>query len=237
MSAFSRRILAAVGGLVTIVIAAWWTLIAGSAISRYVWGHLALNVPLSQAKGPRPDVNDDSAQLVYLALVAAIIMALGASVSLKILTPRAGWNTRVAGYGIVLLALLPATLYNYFQKDNVLPMGLQVAFNVVLIFLGSVAAWWVAEFRVSAPDGRILKLLVLILLATSAVFVPTFFTLLWGLNQVGILTAKQTRGVEFSHITGAAAIGSLVISWLNYNRERRKEKAAENAANSRIILK
>jgi hypothetical protein len=233
----NRRIAAGLSGLVATVFAAVWTFVAERQIHVYAAIHLAQNIPLSQSKGPRPDAYDDRAKLAYIILIAAMILAAGTSISLRVLTPRAGWSTRAAGYFIILLVLLPLTLYNYTQDDLVLSKGVQAALNLVLIFLAVAMAWWLAKFEVSALDGRVLKIMSLTLIVGSGVLVPVFFTSLWALNQAGILSLEQTKHVEFGQIAGLSGLGSLVISWLNYRRERRKEKQSAEAAASRIVLK
>jgi len=123
--------------------------------------------------------------------------------------------------------VLPASFYNYDQGDNVLPAFAQLTVNLVLIFLAATTALWLSSSRPTAPDSQVLKYLSLALLLLGGVFVPAFFTLIWILWKVGLLTREATTQITFQHITGLSAVVSCVVAWLTYRRELRKAESAD----------
>jgi hypothetical protein len=155
-------------------------------------------------------------------LVGSLLLCGGGVVAMRILTPRPNFARRLWAYLAFLLILLPATFYNYNQHDQVLSRGLQATLNLILIGLGAIAAIWLSDFRVIAPDAKVIKFVCIVLLIGSSILVPSLFTFIWASNQIGLLSLKQSKEISFANLTGISAVGSLVISWLNYRRELKK---------------
>jgi len=229
----TRRISAALIAVATVLVVGLWTMLGGMVIERYVAGHLAIDVPLSQAQGPRPDSYDRVAQPFYVALVGALILAAGCASALAVLIPRWTFRTRTVAYALFLAVLLPASWYNYNQNDTVLPAAYQVGSNLGMIFLGSCVALWLDDLKATAPDTRVLKTLGLVLVLFGAVCVPGLFTLLWVLWRFKVV--ENPVKLEWSHLTALGGVLSAIIGWLKYRRETRTEATAATPA-SRIVI-
>lgn len=232
MPIWKRRLIAIFIALIVTVIAAVWTMFGGEIIYRFAWEHLAQNVPLSQAGGPRPDAWDRGAHPYYLLCNAALIVAAGGSTALVVLVPQRSFRRRALIYCLFLAVILPATWYNFGQGDVVLRASLQAALNIGLIFLSLTIALWLTKAPAAELDVRVLKGLFLACLLLGGVFVPGLFTIVWALTTAGALTIEQSRQVTFQYITGLASIMSTVLAILNYVRDGRKA----NAEKSPIII-
>lgn len=229
MTLTTRRLVAVIVAVVTLIIAAAWLLYAGNALYWYAWANLAQNVPLSQAGGPRPDAWDQGAHPYYLISSAALLLATGGSAALLILLPRPSFRHRAWIYLFFLSIILPATWYNYGQKDVVLRASLQAGLNCIVIFLSATTALWLSSAPASAPDAKVLKYLSLTLLLLAGVFVPGIFSVIWLFYAAGLITEEQSRQITFAHITGLASVASALIAWLNYSRDRRSDEAEKSA--------
>ncbi len=225
MTILQRRLIAALIALLAICLALAWTLFGGEALYRYALVHLAQHVPLSHAGGPRPDAWDQAAQPYYLISMAALIIAAGGSAALLVLVPNTGFRRRALIYCLFLAVVLPATWYNFGQKDVVLRPGLQAGLNISLIFLSTTIALWLSKAPAAELDVRVLKGIVLACLLLGGVFVPGLFTVVWLLVAAGALTVEQSQQVTFEHITGLASVVSAVLAVLGYVRDRRKTEA------------
>jgi hypothetical protein len=224
MGPATRRFVAALLAILAAVISIVWTLAMRVKLYTYAWSELALNVPLTQARGPRPDAWDQSAHPYYWILAAALLIATAAAVALVVLVPNRGFRLRALIYCVFLAVILPATWYNYNQGDIVLPAHYQVALNVLLILLSSITAFWISQAPVSAPDIRVVKYLCLTLLLLGGVLVPALFSTVWLFYVAGLLTLAQTREISFSQITGLASVASAVVAWLAYLRDKKQSK-------------
>lgn len=227
MTIRKRRLTAIAIAVIAICLAGAWTLFGGEALYRYALAHLAQNVPLSRAGGPRPDAWDQAAQSYYLISTAALIIAAGGSAALLVLVPKAGFRRRALIYCLFLAVVLPATWYNYGQRDVVLRPSLQAGLNVSLMFLSTTIALWLSKAPAAEIDVRVLKGLSLACILLGGVFVPGLFTVVWLLVTAGALTLEQSRQVTFQHITGLASVVSAVLAVLGYVRDRRKVEAQE----------
>jgi hypothetical protein len=235
IAAITRRVVAAIVAMLTIVVLLVWTLIANDAITDYAIMHLARNVPLSQASGPRPDAYDRAAHLYYELLIGALLIASGSVVALLILLPSRSFRQRAWLYLGSLLLLLPFSFYNFSQGGIVLAPAYQFGVNFVIVFLGATTAVWIANAPAVEIDERVLKIMCVFLLAL-VVCVVSFFNILWLLQKVQILTIDQTKHVTWAHLTSAASVVSAIVAWLNYRRELRKQADASLPQSRRTLI-
>jgi hypothetical protein len=225
-----RYVAAAAVALIFILLFAYWTLYASSEVRLYVWRNLAVPMSLSQAGGPRPDAYDRGAHLYYRVVLGALLLGAGGTASLLVLVPRRGFRVRAFIYLAFLAILLPASLYNFSQGDLILATPYQAALNLVIIFLGAAAVPVLVTASSEAHDTRVLKTIVLALILLGAVVVPAFFTILWLLWRSRVIPKDA---VTWGHITGVGTLISVIIAWLNYRREMRKDAAAAQDAKER----
>jgi hypothetical protein len=233
MTKNARRGAAAGICILAIVLAAVWSFVGSSFIGEFAKRHLSREVPLSQAIGPRPDAYDDAAKPYNGILVISLVLATGTSAAAIVLAPRSDFRVRGIAYAIFLAIILPATVYNYDQGDIVLKPGLQAGLNLILKFLAATVSLWLSGSRGDGPDQKVLKMMSLFLMVGAGVMAPGILTLLWALNRIGLLGLAESRKFELKDITGLAGVGSAIISWLNYRRDRVSATPVEP---SRIIL-
>lgn len=220
-----RRILAALIGIATVFLATLWTLFGESVLQRYVWLHLSVGGPVGSSIPFRPDALDAKAQPYYLLLVGALLLACGLAAVLLVLVPQRDFRVRASIYLLLLVVILPANLYNYDQRDNVLPALYQAGFNVVTVFLGATIYTVILHMRATAADARILKALAGGATLLAAVVVPGWFTLMWFLWRVNLL--QGVPKFDFAHLTAIGGAVSTIIAVLNYRREARKDRAGQ----------
>jgi hypothetical protein len=218
-----RRVLAAIIAVTAIILLTRWSLSTSDAIFKFVWRRLALDVPLSQAGGGRPDAWDQAAQTYYVVLSGAVLVATGGAAALLVLVPSGSFRARGWIYLVFLMILLPASWYNFNQGDNVLPTIYQLGLDLIIIFLGAVVALWLAKAPANAPDVRVLKTMSLALIWFGAVFAPTFFVVIWLLWWGGILSKTQAKAITWQEITEASGLASAAVAWLTYRREIEKD--------------
>jgi hypothetical protein len=231
VSPTTRRIVAACTALITVVAAAAWTLVAGWGWLNGFAQHLGRDVPLSEAGAPRPG-GGQHVELYYNILIAALILAVGGLAALLVLVPRPSFRRRAWIYVGFLLIVLPASLYNFSQEDTVLAPTYQFALNFISIFLTATVAIWIANLPAEAADVRVLKAMCVFLLWVPCI-AQILFNLIWFLNQINVLSLKETR-VSWTILIGLASVASAIIAALNYRREI--QKATTPAPPSRIIV-
>jgi hypothetical protein len=234
MSLKTRRILALIVAVVTIVLSTIWMAIGRTVIYMYAWWNLGQEIPLSKGGGARPNTEDLETRLYYFIFLGALLLAGGGAAALMILVPRTSFRHRSWIYFAFLAIVLPATWYNYSQREVVLRASIQAGLNLVLIFLSATTALWLSRAQSRVPDATVLKYISLALLLFGGVFVPSLFSLIWLLYSAGVLTEPQTKEISLGQITGMASIASVVIAWLNYSRDR---KVADSEHSSNLIAK
>jgi hypothetical protein len=230
-----RRILAVVIGAVTALLVALWTIIGSLVIRGYVWANLALDVPLSQADGPRPDSYDQAAHPFYGLLVGALLVATGITTALLVLIPRRDFRVRAAVYLIFMAVILPASLYNYSQRDAVLPALYQVGLNLVVVFLGATIAFSISMVKAESPDTRVLKMMSIGLVLFGAVLVPAFFSLIWGVWRSGLV--QEVPKFKWSELSGLGGLASAaIVGWLHYRQQLPERTTSDLAPVSHAAL-
>jgi MFS family permease len=212
--------------VVAVVFASIWTYYASG------WLLDALSVfevggPISKAGGPRVDSWDQASRRYYILLMLAPILAIGGIAYCLITEPL--FARRVLVYVAVLAVLLPLNVFNYAQYDTVLSATLQAFLNLVTIFLGAVITLVLLSARVEDIDARVAKAMATILILSAAVLAPGFFTLLWALEKIGILTLATTRAITWQDITAASGVISTVVTVAKTIYEMRKERHSQTA--------
>lgn len=117
-----RRILAVVVGVFTLLMA-FARMIIGSELIKILLSGEEMEIPISEAPGPRPYGWDFKYADFYLISILALLLSTGGSTALSILIPRRDFNKRAWIYILFLLIILPMTWFNYLQEDRVYPMG------------------------------------------------------------------------------------------------------------------
>ena len=126
-----------------------------------------------------------------------------------------------------LAVLLPASWYNYGQKDIVLSTQLQVLLNCAVIILSATVSNWLSDAPATAPDIKVLKYFALSLLLLAGVLVPGIFTVVWLFVAGGLLTVEQSQEISFANIAALSSVVSALLSWLVFARDRKKADAVE----------
>jgi 4-amino-4-deoxy-L-arabinose transferase-like glycosyltransferase len=201
-----------------------WTWVASDRIAPDASYYLGRNIPLSQAGSPRPDSFDRLAQSYYLLLFGALLLATGVISAVCVLVPDKALRNRFWIYALLLVILLPASWYNFNLYDTVFKPSVQVALNLLIVFLGATTAFWIAGIKSNETDVRVLKIMAVFLLCFGAVFPMTFFTIIWFMEKIGMLTFDETKQIKWQHITAVGGCASAVIAGLNYRRELLKDK-------------
>jgi hypothetical protein len=161
----------------------------------------------------------------FFLLIGALLLGIGISAALVVLLPRTGFRLRGGIYILFLGIVLPLSWYNYDQGDNVLRASIQLALNLLLIFLSATTALWLSSAPAAAPDIKVLKGLALVSVLTAGVFVPALFTFVWCLLKARLLDPKQLEDISLANITGLSGVASAVIAGLNYWRGQRQSKS------------
>jgi hypothetical protein len=163
----------------------------------------------------------DEALAFYMILVGALVLAGGCAAAVLLLRSATGFRRRLIIYLVLLAAILPASLYNYShaEGDFALRAKYQVILNLVLIFTGATICLAFKDWKVEAPDARVLKIMVFVLVLFSAVLTPGFLTILWFLWRVNLLTLPQSQAVSLDGIGAVAGVASVGIAFMQYRLE------------------
>jgi UDP-N-acetylmuramyl pentapeptide phosphotransferase/UDP-N-acetylglucosamine-1-phosphate transferase len=231
----ARRIIAGFVGLLTIVSVMVWTFVVAEWFSDFAKRYLGREVPISYANAPRPDSYDRSAHMYYFLLVGALIIAVGLLAAILVMEPRPTFRKRAWFYVGFLLIVMPASWYNYNQLDNVLAPTYQVGLNLITIFLTATIAIWLSNAPAASIDVRVVKMMCVFFLGLAG-FVPLFFSLLWLLQKVHLLSLDQAKSITWGHLTGIGAVASAIIAALNYRRELRKGAEASPQPTVKLIV-
>jgi hypothetical protein len=212
----------------TAVLAIWWMTSSASWLYQTLgFSEFNLQIPVSQAEGPRVDSYNRSLFVYYQLLTLAPIVAVGGIAYLLVVEWT--FEKRVAVYLAVLAIILPLNLFNYKQGDIVLAANFQAFLNLLTIFLGLVVIAFIWNFPVTAIDAQIARLIVIVILLATTVLVPAFFTALWAMVALGIIGKDAANQVTMQHITAAAGIVSTVTAVLKFVYDIRKDQRTMNA--------
>jgi hypothetical protein len=236
MSPNLRRGLAAAVAVITMVVLAFWTARGGDWVRDFAFRHhlvgLAVGTHADPQAGTGPTLGEiEGATVFYTTLLGALVLAGGCAAALLILRTATGFNKRMVIYLALLAAILPASLYNYghAEGDFALRAKYQVILNLVLMFVGATVCLTFRRWKVEAPDARVLKVMVFVLVLFSAVLTPGFLTFIWFLWRVNILTFPETRSVSRELIGTVAGVVSVVIAYLQYRLDAGKSHTEASA--------
>ncbi len=222
-----RRVVATAVAVIAFLAAAIWSY----QIAAEVWEYLAYNHniggPLSAAPGPRPLALGYITDRYFFILRVSLAFSVMFIAYFMAIESSRGFNVRLILYGILLLIILPLNVLNYSQGDMVLSANFQSVLNLMVIFLGATVMVWLWSLKVVAPDARVAKVVAIALLLFGAILVPLFFTLLWSLYKIGIMTKAQTETITWEQIcaTGGVISGLIAVAEFWHDSRKRVEGA------------
>ena len=125
-------------------------------------------------------------------------------------------------YWIFLALILPLSVLNYWSGDIFVSRWKQAIVDVVLAFLGLVAVGHLIQLHLTSIPSRVLQAFAIFFLMFQAVFLPLIYSLIWFLNWQRAIDAASTKSWNPGWISVVVAIGSLIVSVLNYRHTTRK---------------
>lgn len=162
--------------------------------------------------------------IFYVLFVLGLCIATGLSVSVLFWTPRPGYAVRLTVYVIMLVFMLPVSVYNYAHADFLINRSAQAVFNFVLIFLGAIVVVELIRLKASARDLVVLQVVAVFLLSLTSVFVPATFSIVWTLESLGAITQKAAGTISIPTLSTVSAAFSALISYLKYRSEIKSDK-------------
>ncbi len=135
------------------------------------------------------------------------------------------WRRREATKRIIIIftsvtLIMPISFFNWAFCDRLYGFPTQLALNVVLLFLGLLAALHVRRLRRSSDEAKVARWLALTLLYFGAIFVPALYTIAWFAFQAGIRFPQE--GI----LDSIAGVISAIVAVFDYIHTRRQASAA-----------
>lgn len=223
----TRKFVAAITGIVFAVVGVLWAFLGqGLADS------LANLMIERQAGGDWTTELPDSGSAFYVYLVIGLCCASGISIAAMLWERRPNYLARFTSYATLLACLLPASVYNYAHFDMLVNRTGQALLNLYLIFGGTLVIMHLYSLRPSARDLLVLQVAAIFLLSLCSVLLPSTFSTLWFLNQVGAISLKTAETIGLPTLSTVTGIVSAAIAFLKY----RKETATTPDSDRHIII-
>jgi hypothetical protein len=209
----ARRSIAIVGGLIIPVAGLVW----GNRASGFVIDLFHQVYDVASALGNDATYNTFGDAYTFLGTFA-LCLATGISFAAMLWDRRPGPNRYAVVYWVFLAALLPLAIVNYSQGDIYMKRSKQALMDMVLVFLGSVTVINSVQIRLQSIPARVLQAMAIFFIAFQAVLEPAIYGTLWWLNWQGAISRAQAKDWSPGWISAVAAIGSPIVSILNYRR-------------------
>lgn len=136
-------------------------------------------------------------------------------------------------YWILLMFALPLSLMNYSSGDAYVERSKQAAINLVLVFLTTVCLLGFTRRRLQSDEAVAFRAIAFLLLSFFGVFTPAIFSLIWGLQQIGV--RGPISGLE-NWVSAVAAVASAAISYWSTKKQSQNFPAAAGEANGPKII-
>ncbi|HRB17528.1 MAG TPA: hypothetical protein PK224_17160 [Nitrospira sp.] len=217
MSPRNRKLLAATAGLIFVLAG-----VAVALVGQFVVAAIG-DILLATNSIPGWSVPQDRSSF-YTLFVLGLCVAAGLSVTALFWSPRPGYSIRLTIYVLLLVALLPISVFNYAHADYLVNRSAQALFNVLLVFGGIVVVAELLLFRSSGRDLIVVQVLAVFTLSLTAVFIPATFSVVWLLNALGVVTATAAESISLPTLSTVSGVFSAAVAYLKFRREIKTEE-------------
>lgn len=212
-----RIIVAFIGGVLFAYLCSWEAIFCGAYLMRFLHSGWSIETAQTSDFIDRGKLGDVYVQFLWL----GVLLAAAVSFALFTLEPVGKRKLSVVFFAVLLIALLPISVANYYTIQTWSERARQGMFDVLLVLLGLVAIQRLLAYQVSSVLGGITRGLDIFLLAVSTVLIPGIFAVIWFLNAGEIAkAAAQTDGFQPSWISAIAGVVALAFAVLTYRFNR-----------------
>jgi hypothetical protein len=220
MTAKSRKVIAILGGLATFIVIGLTCIFWGQAFSS-----LADYLSSDATKKIFSNWAFDKIEITnfYLFYLTGLAIALGLTVTFVLWDFNDNFRRRLFIYLPFLILVMGFSTYNYLHFDYIMKPDMQVVFNFLLNFLSLVFIFQLWKLTPKSTDGIILKYYILFLLLLCGFLIPTFFSICWLIERLGL--SELNFNFNMPIITTITGVVTTVITVLKYKSDKKKEQS------------
>jgi hypothetical protein len=139
-------------------------------------------------------------------------------------------SARIAIYVLILMLVGPLTFINYLMSDQWLNLWVQLAFNLVVAFVGYVLVLKLRDVKTEAADLKALQSLSILLIASLLIALPLFYSAIFLAFALHLIKQDGVNEISKKIPAAVAGIAGVVAVLLNNLDSIRSKKTKEKEA-------
>jgi 4-amino-4-deoxy-L-arabinose transferase-like glycosyltransferase len=210
-----RRVLIVLFCIIFFLVIFVWNILSDGWVEQ-VATHLIPKRISEKATGWGYDNNSISTSNFYTIAITGLLVAWTLFLGFILWDFKDRQRRKLLIYFPFLVVILGISTYNYAHGDYLVKPGYQAPLNLVLIFLSLVFILWIHRTKTKSTDGIIIKYIFLVVLGVIGFLVPSFFSLFYILEKLGVTEISPD-------LTIVTTICTLITTYIGY-KEFKKEK-------------